>query len=85
MKKKAQPKRTRAPGGGRKPRHGEPTVPFSTRLPQSVMQIAKTVGDGNATHGMVLIVKQSEQYQKEYGPSGADQPSDQTANNNEGL
>ncbi len=66
-KKKAKPKATRAPGGGRKSTYGEPTVPFSTRLPESVMQVAKDAGEGNATQGMIAIVKQSEQYRQQYG------------------
>jgi hypothetical protein len=66
-KKKAKPKATRAPGGGRKPSYGEPTVPFSSRLPQSVIEIAKFVGDGNTTAGLIEIVKQSVQYRLEHG------------------
>jgi hypothetical protein len=66
-KKKAKPKRTRAPGGGRKPSYGEPTVPFSSRLPQSVIEIAKFVGGGNTTAGLIEIVKQSVQYKLEHG------------------
>ena len=66
-KKKAKPKRTRAPGGGRKPSYGEQTVSFSSRLPQSVIEIAKFVGDGNTTAGLIKIVKQSVQYRLEHG------------------
>jgi hypothetical protein len=66
-KKKAKPKLTRKPGGGRKPSYGEPTVPFSSRLPESVIEIAKFVGDGNATAGLIEIVKQSVQYKLEHG------------------
>jgi hypothetical protein len=62
-KKKA--KATRKPGGGRKSSYGEPTVPFSSRLPESVIAIAKFVGNGNATQGIVEIVKQSVQYRLE--------------------
>jgi len=64
-KKKA--KATRKPGGGRKSSYGEPTVPFAARLPESVIEIAKFVGNGNATQGIVEIVKQSVQYKMEYG------------------
>jgi hypothetical protein len=66
-KKKAKPRATRAPGGGRKSSYGEPTVPFATRLPESVLAIAKFVGGGNATAGIVEIVKQSVQYRLEHG------------------
>ncbi len=66
-KKKAKQKATRAPGGGRKSTYGEPTVRFSTRLPDSVMEIMRFVGDGNATAGLIEIVKQSVQYRLEYG------------------
>jgi hypothetical protein len=66
-RKPAKPKATRAPGGGRKPSYGEPTVPFSSRLPQSVIEIAKFVGDGNTTAGLIEIVKQSVQYRLEHG------------------
>jgi hypothetical protein len=64
-KKKAKQKATRKPGGGRKSSYGEPTVPFSSRLPESVVEIAKFVGGGNATAGIVEIVKQSVQYRLE--------------------
>lgn len=66
-KKKAKPKVTREAGGGRKSTYGEPTVPFSSRLPESVVEIAKFVGGGNATAGLVEIVKQSVQYRLEHG------------------
>ena len=66
-KKKAKPKAARKPGGGRKPSYGEPTVSFSSRLPQSVIEIAKFVGDGNTTAGLIKIVKQSVQYRLEHG------------------
>jgi len=66
-KKKAKPKATRAPGGGRKSQYGEPTVPFSSRLPESVVEVARFVGGGNATAGLIEIVKQSVQYRLEYG------------------
>jgi hypothetical protein len=66
-KKKAKPKATRKPGGGRKSSYGEPTVPFSSRLPESVVEIAKFVGGGNATQGIVEIVRQSVQYRLEHG------------------
>jgi hypothetical protein len=68
-RKPAKPKRTRAPGGGRKPSYGEPTVPFSSRLPESVIEIAKFVGGGNTTAGLIEIVKQSVQYRLEHGAS----------------
>jgi hypothetical protein len=74
-KKKAKPRATRASGGGRKSSYGEPTVPFATRLPESVLAIAKFVGGGNATAGIVEIVKQSVQYRLEHGsgePLGVD-------------
>lgn len=58
-KKKAKPRATRAPGGGRKSTYGEPTVPFSSRLPESVVEIMKFVGGGNATAGLIEIVKHS--------------------------
>ena len=66
-KKKAKPKATRKPGGGRKSSYGEPTVPFAARLPESVIEIAKFVGGGNATQGIFEIVKQSVQYRLEHG------------------
>jgi hypothetical protein len=66
-KRKAKPKTTRKPGGGRKSSYGEPTIPFAARLPESVIAIAKFVGNGNATQGIVEIVKQSVQYKLEYG------------------
>jgi hypothetical protein len=66
-KKKAKAKATRKPGGGRKSSYGEPTVPFAARLPESVIAIAKFVGGGNATVGIVEIVRQSVQYKLEYG------------------
>ena len=66
-KKKAKPKATRAPGGGRKSTYGELTVPFSSRLPESVVEIMRSAGDGNATAGLILIVKQSMQYRLEHG------------------
>lgn len=66
-KKKTKPKATRAPGGGRKSTYGEPTVPFSSRLPESVVDIMKFVGGGNATAGLIAIVKQSVQYRLEHG------------------
>jgi hypothetical protein len=66
-RKPAKPKLTRAPGGGRKPSYGEPTVPFSSRLPQSVIEIAKFVGNGNTTAGLIEIVKQSVQYRLKHG------------------
>lgn len=66
-KKKAKPKVTRKPGGGRKSTYGEPTVPFSSRLPESVVEIMKFVGGGNATAGLIEIVKQSVQYRLENG------------------
>ncbi len=66
-KKKAKPKATRKPGGGRKSTYGEPTIPFSSRLPESVVEMMKFVGGGNATAGLIEIVKQSVQYQLEYG------------------
>lgn len=65
-KKKAKPKATRAPGGGRKSTYGEPTVPFSSRLPESVVEIMKFAGDGNATAGLIAIVKNSVQYRLQY-------------------
>jgi hypothetical protein len=66
-KKKAKPKATRKPGGGRKSSYGEPTIPFAARLPESVIAIAKFVGGGNATAGIVEIVRQSVQYRLEHG------------------
>jgi hypothetical protein len=66
-KRKAKPKTTRKPGGGRKSSYGEPTVPFAARLPESVIAIAKFVGGGNATAGIVEIVRQSVQYRLEHG------------------
>jgi hypothetical protein len=66
-KKKAKPKATRKPGGGRKSSYGEPTVPFAARLPESVIAIAKFVGGGNATQGIVEIVRQSVQYRLKHG------------------
>jgi hypothetical protein len=71
-KKAAKPKLTRAPGGGRKPSYGEPTVPFSSRLPESVIAIAKLVGDGNATAGLISIVKDSVQYKLQHGSGEPD-------------
>ena len=65
-KKKAKPKAPRAPGGGRKSTYGEPTVPFSSRLPESVVEIMKFVGGGNATAGLIEIVKNSVQYRLEH-------------------
>lgn len=66
-KKKAKPKATRKPGGGRKSTYGEPTVPFSSRLPESVVDIMRFVGGSNATAGLIAIVKQSVQYRLEHG------------------
>jgi sRNA-binding protein len=66
-RKPAKLKLTRKPGGGRKPSYGEPTVSFSSRLPQSVIEVAKFVGDGNTTAGLIEIVKQSVQYRLEHG------------------
>jgi hypothetical protein len=66
-RKPAKPKRTRKPGGGRKPSYGEPTVSFSSRLPESVIAVAKFVGGGNTTAGLIDIVKQSVQYKLEHG------------------